>query len=238
VLSSLGVPDHKLFEKMNQEFRSAKQPFIGVILSTNNHGPWIIPQVPGKQFVSTFDYTDWALQHFFELAEKEDYFKNTIFVITGDHGKAETPIYDFSLQSTHIPCLIYNPDFIKPQEVQNITGHIDLTQILLGMLKIPYRTTNFGRDVLHMPNEYTGFALMEEGKMLGFIWNEWYLIDRIGSVASLYRYRSADPAHDYASEKPEVLHDLQNKARSLYFVANDMILNRKVAPNKWESEDR
>ena len=233
VLSTLGVADHKMFEKMNELFRDSQQPFIGVMLSSNNHGPWIIPEVPGKQFVSTFHYTDWALQHFLEIAAREDYFKNTIFVITGDHGKAETPIYDFDLQATHIPCLIYNPNLIEPRMVHNITGHIDLTQMLLGLLHVSYRTTNLGRDVLNLPNQFDGFALMQEGEMLGFVWNDWYLIDRIGGIASLYQYTSADPKHDYAAEKPQLLKKLQQQARSLYFVGNDMILNRKVALENW-----
>ena len=176
------------------------------------------------------------MQHFFELAEKEDYFKNTIFVITGDHGRPEKPIYDLCLQSTHIPCLIYNPGFIGIRQELNIAGQIDLTQVLLGMLKIDYRTTNLGRDLLHMPSNYSGFALMEQGSKLGFLWNEWYLIDRIGGSASLHKYDSTDPIHDYALERPEILHELQHKARSLFFVTNDIILNRKAAPDNWVGE--
>ncbi len=237
VLSTLGVPDHMLFEKMNSTFANAQQPFVGVMLSTNNHGPWIIPQVPGKTFHSTFDYTDWALKHFFDLASREDYFKNTIFIITADHGGAMTPIYDFDLQATHIPCLIYNPNFIPAKTVRNITGHIDLTQTILGMLKIDYQTTNLGRDILHMKNDSTGFALMEEGKMIGFLWNGWYLIDRLGGKPSLYRYRSQNPTYDYAGEKKELLRSLQQKARSYYYTANDMILNRKADPSKWEQDN-
>lgn len=234
VLSSLGVADHKLFEKMNEQFRNAREPFFGVVLSTNNHGPWIIPQVPGKEFRSTFHYTDWALEHFFDLAAHEKYFRNTIFIITGDHGRAETSGYDFNLQLTHIPCLIYNPDIIKPEIVKNVTGQIDLSQTILGQLKMDYRTTNLGRDVLHMPNQFGGYALMQEGKMLGFIWNDWYLIDHIDGTPELYRYQSENTKHNFAAEKPEVVKKLQQKARALYFVGNDMIFNRKAAPSAWK----
>ena len=232
-LSKLGVADHKLFEKMNDEFKKAKEPFLGIMLSTNNHGPWIIPEVPGKKFISTFDYTDWALEHFLELASQEEYFKNTIFVITGDHGKAMTPGYDFNLQATHIPCLIYNPNFITPRVIQNICGHIDLTQTLLGMLHLNYQTTNFGRDVLHMSDEYKGFVLMQENNTLGFIYNDWYLIDRIEGNSSLYRYQSENPFKDCKAEYPEIEKDLKEKARALYITGNELILNRKVAPQNW-----
>ncbi|MEJ2051837.1 MAG: sulfatase-like hydrolase/transferase [Calditrichota bacterium] len=229
-LSKLGVADHKLFEKMNDVFKKSKEPFLGVMLSTNNHGPWIIPPVTGKKFISTFDYTDWALEHFLDLASREDYFKNTIFVITGDHGKAMTPGYDFNLQATHIPCLIYNPNFIKPRVVKNICGHIDLTQTLLGMLQINYQTTNFGRDILHMPNEEKGLVLMQENNVLGFIYDDWYLIDRIEGNSSLYKYESETPLKDLSTEYPEVEKDLKEKARAIYWMGNELILNRKAAP--------
>jgi len=232
-LSKLGVADHKLFEKMNDEFKKAKEPFLGIMLSTNNHGPWIIPPVTGKKFISTFDYTDWALEHFLELASQEDYFKNTIFVITGDHGKAMTPGYDFNLQATHIPCLIYNPNFIKPRVIQNICGHIDLTQTLLGMLHLNYQTTNFGRDVLHLADEDRGFVLMQENNTLGFIYDAWYLIDRIEGNSSLYKYKSETPFKDCGAEYPEIEKDLKEKARAVYIMGNELILNRKVAPQKW-----
>ncbi|GAB4375491.1 MAG: LTA synthase family protein [Calditrichia bacterium] len=234
VLSALGVADHKLFEKMNERFRSAQEPFIGIILSSNNHGPWIIPEVPGQKFVSTLHYTDWALHHFLELAKRESYFQNTLFVITGDHGKAVTPGHDLNLQNTHIPCLIYNPEIVSPRAVQNICGQIDLPQTVLGLLKMDYKTTSLGRDILSLPNEFSGHVCMQEGKLLCLIWNEWYLIDRIGGSPSLYKYRSPDPFRDYAADEPEICRSLQQKVRSFFYVGNGMIFNRKCRTSAWE----
>ncbi len=234
VLSTLGVADHKLLEKMNDVFRRAEQPFVATILTTNNHGPWIIPEVPGRTFQSTFEYTDWALHHFLQLAQKEDYFRNTLFVITGDHGKAETPGYDLNLQAFHIPCVFYSPGFVRPQEIRNIAGQTDLTQMIMDFLQMDYHTTNLGRNVLNFPNDSTGFAMFQEGTKIGFIRDQWYLIDRLSGEPSLYRYRSKEPRHDYAGEKPELLGELQRDARSLFFVANDMILKRKVSAGHWK----
>jgi phosphoglycerol transferase MdoB-like AlkP superfamily enzyme len=233
VLSSLGVADHKMFARMNELLRKSPQPFLSIILSSNNHGPWIIPEVKDHTFISTLHYTDWALEYFMHLASQEDYFRNTIFAVTGDHGKSETPVYDFDLQSTHIPLVIYDPENEKAQVRQNICSQIDVEQLLSGILHRDYITTALGRDVIHLPNQQDGFAMMQEGKMLGLVWNDWYLIDRIGGTPSLYRYRSDTPIHDYASEKPELVAHLQQMLRSYYFVGNDMILHMKVSPDKW-----
>ncbi len=233
VLSSLGVADHKMFARMNELFRQSSQPFLAIILSSNNHGPWIIPEVSGKTFLSTLHYTDWALEYFMQLASREEYFRNTVFAVTGDHGKSETPIYDFDLQSTHIPLVIYNPADETPRIRQNICSQIDVEQMLLGLLHMDYTTTTLGRDIIHLPDRHDGFAMMQEGKMLGLVRDEWYLIDRIGGAPSLYRYLSDSPAKDYSREQPDLVYALQQKVRSYYLVGNDMMLHMKVSPDKW-----
>ncbi len=226
-LSSLGVPDHRLFEKMNQELSQSEKPFFATILSTNNHGPWIIPEVKNKQFDDTFLYTDWALEHFFELASKEKYFENTIFVITADHGIPQDAIYDFDLSATHVPLVIYAPKLLKHVDRQNITSHIDIPEIILGALKISHNTTSFSHDILSFDNNNRGYALFQEGGKLGFIYNNWYLIDRLGSNSSLYKYQSEYNKIDYANDSTQVLQDLKRKMHALYLLGNDMIDNMK-----------
>ncbi len=74
---------------------------------------------------------------------------------------------------------------------------------------------------------------MQENNTLGFIYNDWYLIDRIEGNSSLYRYQSETPFKDCKAEYPEIEKDLKEKARALYITGNELILNRKVAPQNW-----
>ena len=228
VLSTLGVPDHRLFEKMNDRFKNEKDPFLAIILTTNNHGPWIIPTVKGKSFKNTFEYTDWALEHFLTIASNENYGKNTIFVITADHGVAKNPIYDLDLQLVRIPLLIYNPEIIAPQKVKTIGSHTDISQIILNYLSLNYETWNFGRDILNMNNHYSGFAAIQEYKTLGFITDEWYLIDRVNGKSSLYKYNSDNPKYDYSNEEPIIMKNLQDKVRAYFYVSSDLILRKRI----------
>ncbi len=230
VLSSLGVADHNLFEKLNNTFTSSDKPFFATVLSTNNHGPWIIPEVENKSFENTFLYTDWALEHFFELASKEPYFENTIFVITADHGIPENPIYDFDLSATHVPLLIYSPKFIKPEIRHNIMSHMDISETILGIIKLPHKSSNYSKNILSLEDSYSGFALVQEGSKIGLIYNDWYLIDRLGSNSSLYKYKSENPEYDYSKDSTEVVKEMKTKLHSLYFLSNDMIYNMKASP--------
>jgi phosphoglycerol transferase MdoB-like AlkP superfamily enzyme len=54
-------------------------------------------------------YTDFAMKKFFEMAEKQPWFSNTVFVIVADHcassaGKTELPVDKY-----RIPTMIYSP---------------------------------------------------------------------------------------------------------------------------------
>jgi len=231
VLSSLGIPDHILFEKMNEVFSKSQEPFFGIILSTNNHGPWIVPKVEGKSFVSTFDYTDWALRHFFELAKKERYFHNTIFVVTADHGIAENSRYDLPLEGVHVPLVFYAPNILKPGVRKVIGSHIDVPNTVLSLLSIPFYTTNYGRNLFDYDSSIDkGFAVFHEGQTLGIIFDDWYLIDRLKSNCSLYKYKSKDPTFDYSNQYPDTVEFLRRILEGIYYRGNKMLLEQFTKP--------
>jgi phosphoglycerol transferase MdoB-like AlkP superfamily enzyme len=231
VISSLGIADHILFERMNQVFANSKTPFYAIILSTNNHGPWIIPKVEGKIFHSTFDYTDWALGHFFELAKREKYFDSTIFVITADHGLVENPLYDLPLEGTHVPLLIYAPQIVRPFVSKVVGSHLDIQNTILSLLKVSFDCTNMGRNLLAFdPKEENGFAVFHEGQTLGIVFGQWFLVDRLKSNCSLYKYKSSTPRFDYSEVYPDTVDFLRRILEGFYYRFNRIILERKISP--------
>jgi phosphoglycerol transferase MdoB-like AlkP superfamily enzyme len=66
-------------------------------------------------------YTDFAMKKFFEMAEKQPWFSNTVFVIVADHcassaGKTELPVDKY-----RIPAMIYS-QFIQPQRYTKLAN--------------------------------------------------------------------------------------------------------------------
>ncbi len=228
VLSSLGVPDHLLFERMHQLFESSKKPFCGIILSTNNHGPWKIPKVAGKNFGSTFEYTDWAVEHFFEFAKKAKYFDNTIFVITADHSLIENPKYELDLNAFHIPLLIFLPSSDIHQTIETFGSQIDIPNTILNFMQIDYETTNLGRNLFALNDSSLSFALINEGKTLGLITKDWFLIHRLGSKTSLFKQNSNDYQTNYAEINQDTLQLLKDILISFYYYSNKSMIERKV----------
>ncbi len=166
-----GVSDVVLFEKADEVLRQEKKPFFAFVQTAGNHRPFTIPgdhkgfdlaQVDdvalrenGFDSLAAYNgmrYLDFSLESFFAKARKAPYFRNTVFVMYGDHGNpsaVQTPWEQLRLTGFHVPLVIYAPALIKRG------GRIDFTASLtdslptyLGLLGVPYLNTGLGRDLL------------------------------------------------------------------------------------------
>ena len=92
--NSFGVADDFLLSyslnKINEKAPTSS-PFFATILTVSNHPPYIVPEkfenVSTKPEFQIVAFADDAIRQFFADAEKQSWFKNTIFVLLGDHGK-------------------------------------------------------------------------------------------------------------------------------------------------------
>lgn len=119
ILSTLGVPDHYMFEFSLPELNklaSENKPFFSAFLTSSDHGPYIIPKniafKPHNKDIKNaiVEYADWSLSHFIKLCSKEKWFSNTIFIFTADHGSiVGNSVYDIPLSYNHTPLLTKLP---------------------------------------------------------------------------------------------------------------------------------
>jgi len=239
-LGKWGVPDHIVFRRANQEFsKFGDRPFLGVILTLSNHEPFLLPSpdfeifpksVSYSDYLNTFYYSDWALGEFFREAEKEPYFKNTIFVLVADHGKLLESQSDMPLDRYRIACLIYAPSLFGslPKKVTTIGSQTDLLPTILGLLGKPTLHQSWGRDLLSLPPEDGGFALMIDGKHVGWLEDSYFFVDRIGATSSLFDI-SQDPQqkNDLSVQFPDLVKKFQSKERSFLQLAVEMTKRTK-----------
>ncbi|HCJ67178.1 MAG TPA: hypothetical protein DHV62_07625 [Elusimicrobia bacterium] len=172
-------------------------------------------------------YSDWALGRFIELSQKQNYFKDTIFIIAADSGLLYKPKYDLDISAFHIPLLIYAPHILgnKQKRINTFGGQVDMLPTVMGILKLNYMDNTLGRNLFAL-KEDEGFAQFTEGKLNGLIDKRFFLIDRIGVNASLYEYNSKNPTEDLALSKKNVLQNLQTDLRA-YLQMSDYILGIK-----------
>ncbi len=151
-----GVCDEDMYNKaikvMNTEAGQNK-PFFNHIMTVSNHRPFTYPNnkidIPGdiKSRDGGVKYTDYALKKFFDMARKQPWFNNTVFVIVADHCASSAGKTELPLDKYRIPAFIYTPNE-KPEKCNKLMSQIDLMPTLFGLLHFDYDSKFFGQDVL------------------------------------------------------------------------------------------
>jgi phosphoglycerol transferase MdoB-like AlkP superfamily enzyme len=171
-----GVCDEDMAKKaiqvMNNEAKTDK-PFFNHWMTVSNHRPFTYPE--GKISISGTAksreggvmYTDYALKQFFEMAKKQAWFKNTVFVIVADHCASSSGKTELPMDKYRIPAFIYAPGFIQPQKVDKLVSQIDVMPTVLGILNFNYTSKFFGQNVLQ--KNYKPRAFIATYQDLGYI---------------------------------------------------------------------
>jgi phosphoglycerol transferase MdoB-like AlkP superfamily enzyme len=187
---SWGASDEDLFNKSLERLKTlhdSGKPFFSLIFSSSNHEPFQFPDGritlhdQEKQTVNNaVKYADYALGRFIAEAKKQDYWKDTVFLIVADHdnrvyGDSLVPINKF-----HIPGLILGAD-VQPKKITTIASQIDLAPTLLSLMGVSSEHPMIGRD-LARDSDTPGRALIQFDNY--FAWLE-------GSSATILRPNQA-----------------------------------------------
>nr|WP_315232477.1 sulfatase-like hydrolase/transferase [uncultured Flavobacterium sp.] len=236
-----GVCDEDMYNKaikiMNKE-SVANKPFFNHIMTVSNHRPFTYPNgkidIPGdvKSRDGGVKYTDYAMKKFFEMAKKQPWFANTVFVILADHcassaGKTELPVEKY-----RIPAMIYSPGS-EPRKYTNLMSQIDIMPTLFGLLNFDYQSKFYGQDVLKP--DYKPRALIATYQDLGLIKDN--VLTVISPKQKVKQFQltlkpNQKVARDFQihydqivlkKEKP----DLINETISYYQTASDMLKKKK-----------
>ena len=236
-----GVCDEDMYNKaikiMNKE-SVANKPFFNHIMTVSNHRPFTYPNgkidIPGdvKSRDGGVKYTDYAMKKFFEMAKKQPWFANTVFVILADHcassaGKTELPVEKY-----RIPAMIYSPGS-KPQKYTNLMSQIDIMPTLFGLLNFDYQSKFYGQDVLKP--DYKPRALIATYQDLGLIKDN--VLTVISPKQKVKQFQltlkpNQKVARDFQIHYDQIVlkkerPDLINETISYYQTASDMLKKKK-----------
>jgi lipoteichoic acid synthase len=185
-----GLKDKDMFEQSISYLKSIPQPFYAKFITLTNHFPFhlgkedqhisMYTSASGtlNRYFPTARYTDEALQYFFERLKQEGLYKNTIFILYGDHygisenhskamaqylGKTDlTPFDHIKLQ--RVPLIIHIPNH-KGAAVPRVSGQIDVKPTVLRLLGIERdRDIHFGEDLFSPAKEQ--FTILRDGSFI------------------------------------------------------------------------
>ncbi len=145
-------------------------PFFASWFTITAHEPNSFPQnenvadytYPQASPERAMEYTDRALRLFFDLAKKQPWFDNTIFIITSDHGQRNYNSFhtENMYVYSHLPFIIYAPDgTISPEIIDDLPmSQIDIAPTLLDLAGYNKPYVTFGTSVLDSSHPHFGLA--------------------------------------------------------------------------------
>ena len=171
-----GVSDQDMFNRGLEELkkREGKEPFYALLQTLSNHTPYALPTpLPVEpvtdrgslnEHLTAMRYSDWALGQFFEKARKEPYFKETLFVIVGDHGFGnEQQISEMDLGRFNVPLLLIGPGIQEKfgTRTDTVGTQVDIVPTIMGRLGGDTLHQCWGRDLLNLPEGDKGFGVIK-----------------------------------------------------------------------------
>lgn len=228
-VSTWGVSDEDLVLKANEKFKAhaAKgEKFVSVMFSSSNHSPFELPE--GKiEFISgkpkygvenAVKYADFAIGRLFELAKKESYYKNTVFVIVADHnvrvfGDDLVPVTMF-----HIPALII-ADGVKPQKYNALATQPDVLATALDLIGVDLTYPILGHSIFS--DEKREVALM--------MFNDSFALRDHNKIAIIQPNKEAMTFNYENEHLVSALHNTELERDALAFVTvMDDMYNKKL----------
>ncbi|MCK9492094.1 MAG: LTA synthase family protein [Sulfurimonas sp.] len=232
-----GVCDEDLVVKANEEFKklhAKNQKFATVMFSQSNHSPFEFPRekiqlikdVSPNSVKNAVKYADYAIGRLFELAKKEPYFKDTIFVIIADHnvkvyGDDIVPVDMF-----HIPAIIVG-DGIKPMIYDKIASQPDVLATALDLLGLDLKYPIMGHSIFS--DKKQNISLMQFHSSYALRVDDKVVVVRPGQKPLTFLYKSPKTYLDKGNHLTPTYQDKELEKDALAFIVTlDYMYNKKL----------
>lgn len=179
--------DYDTLQFVGQQInKQPEKPFFAFVFTGTTHEPFanagaeFTPYPHDEKgengFLNTLAYSDWALREFMNHAEKQNWYKNTIFVFTADHTlNKNTQDIDIK-EKFHIPLIVFDPNNPVPQRHDRLASQYDLLPTFADILGINQSVATFGNSLFapdkHLPivlhHGDTSVAILPDGSTAEF----------------------------------------------------------------------
>ena len=227
---SWGYEDQAIFSKM-LEVQKTDRPYFNMLLTLSTHNPFLINNAAyyeklfneriksekitekqkvwalqnKKQLISVLNLDD-AVKHFFADYRKRPDFKNTIFIITGDHSMPEIPLQE-KIDRYHVPLIVYSPLLKEAKKFRKTVSHFDVAPSVLAYYRENYQlktpTTvawigeglsgDFGTQKIAIP------MMQSKSMMSDFVYGTYHLNDK--QLFQLKTNLEEDPIDNESAKK-------------------------------------
>jgi phosphoglycerol transferase MdoB-like AlkP superfamily enzyme len=237
------------------------KPFFALIQSASFHRPYTIPDDHGdfqlrtltdddlkkygfasNEEYNSFRFADYSLGEFFKSIQKSEFFKNTIFIIQGDHGLPHygaanlTEGYkSFGINRFHTPLVFYSPLITQHEDFDMMITEPDVIPTMLGLTGFDFSNTALGRNVFAIPkNEpHYAFSYVYYSTPLQIMLydQEFLAYGTERSIESLHKYNSPDFKTDVKEKFPQKFNEMRLLLEGMFETSKYILHhNRKIKP--------
>lgn len=199
IVSSMGVPDEVLYDRLLKDLEKEKNPLLAVVMTGSSHGPYIHPDRPYDHLPSdhphadrlnAFRYADWALGKFVSDLEAAGRLDSTLLVMVGDHGVVWEPVTAMDFSLFRVPLLLIAPGRIEPG-ISTLTGsQKDVVATIMDALGGTWINNTLGKSLLDTDIQE---AIFLRDESIGVIHEDYFLAKTPGTGTKLFKFNKDNP---------------------------------------------
>ena len=218
-----GIWDEEFLQFFADKLNTFKQPFNTAVFTLSSHHPFNIPKRYDKVFPEGENeinksvlYSDYSLKKFFEKAEKSDWYKNTLFVLTADHSSRNNlKKYNTSIGNYGIPIIYFCPSDTSLQGIDStVTQQADIMPTVLKYLQFNGSFIAYGNDAFDGSQDNFAFNYLNNTYQL--VLNDYVLQFSNDKSIALYNYEKDILLKNNILKKyPKIVKKLEHKIKGL-----------------------
>lgn len=230
-----GIWDEPFFRFFGERMKEFPRPFLASIFSLSSHHPFKVPEKYKGKFprgpvpiAEVVGYTDFALRGFFKSISEEDFFQNTLFVITADHtNESIHREYQNSYGLYSVPVILYKPGSDLKGIRKRIAQQIDIMPTVLNYLNYDEEFIAFGNDLLD--DSVESFAFNTNGSIYHLYMRDHILIMLDYKPIGLYNFKTDRFLEENLLEKEtELLSVMDNKLKAIIQSYNGRLIDNEM----------
>jgi phosphoglycerol transferase MdoB-like AlkP superfamily enzyme len=243
-----GLSDLDLFRQTAKVLKERDQskPFFALIQSASFHRPYTIPPEHGdfklktlspqeletlgfasNEEYNSFRLADYSLGEFFNLIKDSEFFKNTIFVIHGDHGLPHNGAHNladgykfYGLNRFHVPLVFYSPLFKEHKEFNFMMSETDVWPTLIGLTGRSFTNAALGRNVFAIPADQHHYAFSyvyySDPLQIMLYDQDFIAFGTEKHIDGLYKYMTPEFKQDVSSQYPEKFKEMSDLLMGIF----------------------
>lgn len=232
-----GVFDEEFLSFFGKQLSTFQEPFFSSVFTISSHIPFTMPKKHhgsfdkgNTKFYETVGYTDYALRQFFNYAKKQNWYNNTLFVITADHcSAAGKGFFKSVIQEYSVPILFFDPNNkdLNGENEKNLQ-QIDILPSVLDYLHYNKKIISYGNSFKEKDNLIINYI----NNTYHAIINNYYLIFDGNTVIELYDYKKDILLeHDLTNTEQQEIKRLEQKIKAYLQSFNNNLINNSLTIN-------